>query len=220
MHQLVPLDRAEPVLAPAEDQRRHGDGAQALLLVWPVPQRDGLADERIRSEIQRHLKAERADLGPVRPFGEVVRHHLAPDHLGQLPGTGPGDLRRAPGLRTFTVLREDGARAARGEELSDGSPVMAILTTEGDAPGDWLRAGAALVRVLLRGRVDHVWASFFGQPLERPELRARLGEVIRAAGSTARWPQVALRLGHGGEVPPSPRRDVAAVLEQDDEELV
>ena len=63
-----------------------------------------------------------------------------------------------------------------------GSPVLAVLATDGDAAPDWLRAGRALARVLLRARVDGVWASFLNQPIEVPALRPRLAQVIGEPG--------------------------------------
>ncbi|MCA9693598.1 MAG: hypothetical protein KC636_28645, partial [Myxococcales bacterium] len=118
-------------------------------------------------------------------------------------------LRVEAGGRTFLWRDGDDAppRPARGEELERGSPLLAILTTPGDATLDHLHAGRALARVMLRGRVDHLWVGLFGQPIEQPELRARLQTALALPG----FPQAALRLGHGGDGPPTPRRPLADV---------
>ena len=93
--------------------------------------------------------------------------------------------------------------------IDAGAPLFAILCVAGeDGPRAWLRAGEALIRVLLRGRVDHLHASFFGQPIELPELRAALEGALdlRAA------PQLILRFGHAGDAPTTPRRAVDDIL--------
>jgi Hemerythrin HHE cation binding domain len=98
-------------------------------------------------------------------------------------------------------------RAARDEQLALGSPVLAVLSTDGDEPRDWLAAGQALGRVLLWATVDDVFASFLNQPVEVEELR---GEVAALSGGGT--PQLVLRMGFGRLVPPTRRRPVADIL--------
>ena len=102
----------------------------------------------------------------------------------------------------------EGAAAADDEELDLGAPVLAVLTTAGDDPRSWLVAGETLARVLLRGRVDHLWASFLGQAIEVPTARAALRERLGLVG----WPQLVLRLGYAGDRAPTPRRPLADQL--------
>lgn len=100
-------------------------------------------------------------------------------------------------------------RAAKDRELAEGSPVLAVLGTERDVPFDWLMAGQALDRVLLRATADGVSASFLNQPVEVPELRPRVRDL--AGGRD--HPQLVIRLGYGPPVErPTPRRPVADVL--------
>jgi hypothetical protein len=108
-------------------------------------------------------------------------------------------------LRTFDWGR---GRAARDEELALGSPVLAVLTTEGDEAADWLEAGQALGRVLLRATVEDVVSSFLNQPIEVAELRPQVAELSRGG-----VPQLVLRFGFAREAPPTPRRPVAEVLD-------
>ena len=70
-------------------------------------------------------------------------------------------------------------------------------------------AGQALARVLLRARVEDVWASFLNQPIEVPYLRMKLREQM---AGTFGSPQAVLRLGFGEGVKPTPRREVEEVL--------
>jgi hypothetical protein len=123
-------------------------------------------------------------------------------------GFGFGDLMSLAGpfaIRTFDTGR---GQAAKDRQLAEGSPLLAVLGTEGDAPPDWLAAGQALARVLLRARAEGVWASFLNQPIEVPELRPRLREAIGEDG----YPQLFLRMGYGQEVRPTPRRPAEEVL--------
>jgi hypothetical protein len=121
---------------------------------------------------------------------------------------GFGDVMSLAGpfvIRTFDTGK---GQAARDRQLAEGSPVLAVLGTEGDAPTDWLAAGQALARILLRARVEGVWASFLNQPIEVPELRPRVRETVGEAG----FPQLLLRMGYGQEVRPTPRRAIEEVL--------
>lgn len=100
-------------------------------------------------------------------------------------------------------------RAARDRQLARGSPVLAVLGTGTDGVPAWLRAGQALDRVLLRATADGVSSSFLNQPIERPELRPRVQQLVGRAGQ----PQLVLRMGYGPEVEePTPRRPVDEVL--------
>lgn len=121
---------------------------------------------------------------------------------------GMGDLMAAAGplvVRTFDVGK---GRAAGDRDLAVGSPVLAVLGTVGDAPHDWLAAGQALERLLLRARVEGASASFLNQPVEVRELRLEVQVLSGYMG----YPQMILRLGHDGDAKPTPRRPVAEVL--------
>jgi nitroreductase len=108
-------------------------------------------------------------------------------------------------VRTFDM---GSGRAAKDRQLANGSPVLAVLGTQNDTPADWLWAGQALARVLLRARVDDVWASFLNQPIEVPELRIQLRDLLSLKG----FPQILLRMGYGQDVKPTPRRTPGEVL--------
>lgn len=108
-------------------------------------------------------------------------------------------------IRTFDFGK---GRAARDRELAAGSPVLAVVGVDGDATADWLRAGQAIGRVLLRAQADGVSASYLNQPVEVEELRPKLTELIGRAG----FPQLLLRMGYGPEIEPAPRRPLKEVL--------
>jgi hypothetical protein len=123
-------------------------------------------------------------------------------------GLGYGDVLSYAGpivMRTFDLGE---GRAARDREIATGSPVLAVLCTDEDTTHDWLVAGQALERVLLRATAEGIAASYLNQPIEVPELRPRLSQALGHAGV----PQLVLRLGYGRPVRPTPRRPLASVL--------
>jgi hypothetical protein len=111
-----------------------------------------------------------------------------------------GDLASYVGpvlARTFDV---GNGQAAKDRQLAAGSPVLAVLMTDVDTTYDWLMTGQALERILLYARSQGIWASFLNQPIEVPQIRLMLHNLIERVG----FPQVLLRMGYGPEVPPTP----------------
>jgi nitroreductase len=116
------------------------------------------------------------------------------------------------GLEPFELTR---GGPARGSEIAAESPALALLTTPDDDPRAWLRAGQALARVLLRARVDHLFASYLPHPLVRAGDRWAVAEEAAVLGDLPQTPgyaQLALRLGYGGDLPATPRRPLADLL--------
>jgi nitroreductase len=144
-----------------------------------------------------------------RELAAWVRSNRSTQQDG-IPGYGFGftDIVSVGGpfvIRTFDL---GGFQAAKDRELAAGSPVIAVLHTEADNPRDWIAAGQALARVLLRARADGVWASFLNQPIEVEELRPKLRDAVDITG----FPQILLRMGYGPEVRPTPRRGLRDVM--------
>ena len=172
----------------------------------------------LKSEQERHALADLIAEGDRRQWADKrFRLELAswvhPNRSSTrdgIPGYAQGvdDLMSYAGpllVRTFDM--GDG-QAAMDYELATGSPALVIVGTDGDTPRDWLHAGQALARLLLRARVDDVWASFLNQAIELPDLRQRLGVSMGFTG----FPQFCLRLGFGDDIKPTPRRDVDELL--------
>jgi integrase len=99
-------------------------------------------------------------------------------------------------------------QTARDCKLATGSPVLAVVGTENDTPPDCLRGGQALERMVLRARAEGVWASFMNQPIEVPELRPKLLDVMGRKG----FPPLLVRMGCGPDVKGTPLRPVNGVL--------
>lgn len=109
------------------------------------------------------------------------------------------------------VVREMAATEAdAGRPVADfeREPQFAVLATRYDGPIEWLRAGQALEHVLLEATARGVATSLLNQAIEHEELR---GEINDPLGPWQR-PQVVIRFGYGGQVPPTPRRPAADVL--------
>ena len=117
-----------------------------------------------------------------------------------------------PGPEPFATTT---GNPARGDAIAEGSPLFALIVTRDDDPRAWLRAGEALIRVLLRGRVDLLQGSFLHGPLARASDRFAVAEeqaVLEDLPQTPGFAQLALRLGHGGDLPPQPRRPLREIL--------
>jgi len=108
-------------------------------------------------------------------------------------------------IRTFDL---GGGLAASRERLIQGSPLLAVFSTHVDDNEAWLLTGQALERVLLLAAKSGYQASYLNQPIEIPELRARLAAEIRVG----RYPQLMVRLGRGPIVPHAPRRPLEDAL--------
>lgn len=96
------------------------------------------------------------------------------------------------------------------ERPFERDPQIVILTSYGDTAVDHLRAGQALQRVLLVATQSGISASFVTQPLERPDSRRAVRDLV--GGHL--HPQAALRVGYGSPTPTSRRRPVGEVSMQ------
>ena len=92
------------------------------------------------------------------------------------------------------------------DERSAG--VAGVLTTAADDPADWIHAGQALQRLLLRASTCGVAAALHSQPLELPQLR----DFIRTEVSAGAYPQMVLRFGRTSETAVSMRLPVGDIL--------
>ncbi|WP_221328912.1 nitroreductase family protein [Actinoplanes sp. L3-i22] len=120
---------------------------------------------------------------------------------------GPWDALELVPLRDFAAL----SPVRREVEPFEPYPTIGLLSTAGDTPRDWLRAGQALQRVLLTATWQGLATMPISQPVEVPAMRKALAG--RAAG---RFPQIVLRVGYGRVQMPgaTPRRSVSEVLIQ------
>lgn len=198
--------RPEPI--PGEVLDELGAAAQkegaGLLVMTSEEQRNLVADYVAEAD-----RRQWADKGFREELSRWVRARGV-DHKDGLPvhDVGIQDWLSFAGPALIRTFDRGGGQAAQDREIAAHSPALALLYTGGDDPGSWIRAGQALQSVLLHARSEDVWGSFLNQPIEVPELREQLAAAVGVAG----YPQVLLRLGHGSDVPPSPRRSAREVL--------
>ena len=161
-------------------------------MVWLLPSPDEQPD--LMAAVRM------AETGPPRPEQlSLYRAELAawtmPAHHDGVPdfAHGPRSVRDPSPVRDFGQHSWE----ARFEKR----PQLAVLTTAGDRPIDWMRAGQALQRVLLTATHRGVSASFLNQPLDLRDMRRR-----RDPRHHRGHPQMIIRFGYGPYVPGTPRR--------------
>jgi hypothetical protein len=86
--------------------------------------------------------------------------------------------------------------------------VAGLLTTTGDRPADWVRAGQALQRILLTASVCGGAVALHSQPLELPWMR----DFLRTQLGDGACPHLVLRIGLVTQVALSVRREPGDVL--------
>jgi nitroreductase len=132
-------------------------------------------------------------------------------HDGTVRGDGipTAALVEAPGSslrqRDFTL---EHPAAMDGSAPRPDRPAVVVLSTDGDDPRSWLRAGQALASVLLNAADHGIQAQPLGQVTDVLAYRVALGRTLGIMG----WPQMVLRMGYAGRSPVTPRRTVDDVL--------
>ncbi|GLW98582.1 nitroreductase family protein [Microtetraspora sp. NBRC 16547] len=120
---------------------------------------------------------------------------------------GPRPDRDPAPVRDFGIGHRGQSRRV---DRFESRPQLAVLTTRGDRPVDWLHAGQALQRVLLMATCRGISASFLNQPLDLRDMRRRT-DPRHARGHA----QMIIRFGYGPVVPRAPRRPAGELLLQD-----
>jgi hypothetical protein len=114
-------------------------------------------------------------------------------------------FRAAPGREPDRLPQRDFDLGRGIGLLPAGGPapaVTAVLSTTADSLADWLRAGQALYRLLLRAASRWVFASLNTQPLEDAVSRTVIADRLALPGA----PQMLLALGVSRTARPTPRR--------------
>ncbi len=176
------------------------EGADLLLI--EQPDRLGLLAE-LTARADRTQQADpaiQAELGRwTRPAESPVRDGI-PAQAWAAPSAGP-ERDRLP-QRDFGGA---GLLPAGGSAPS----ATAVLTTQDDAPADWLRAGQALHRLLLHAATRWVFASLHSQALELPPLRAEIQAGLALDGV----PQMLMQFGRADTAPATARRPAGELID-------
>jgi nitroreductase len=134
--------------------------------------------------------------GVTSPARDGVPAHAFPAEPARTPARLP--------QRDFDLGRGLGLAAVGGPP----PPVIAALFTPGDSERDWLQAGQALYRLLLRAAAEWVFALLNTQPLENPLTRALIKEGLELPGA----PQMLLALGVSRIAHATTRRPAADLI--------
>jgi hypothetical protein len=167
---------------------------QAVIDLIAEGDRLQMANPSFRQELARWIRNNRCDGIPAHAQG--INQNL--DAVAPLISLA---------VRTFDLGKSQSAKDCK---LASQAPVLLLLSSNDDNPQAWLETGEALGHLLLRARIDDVWASFFNQPIQIPLLRSRLQELFPDNG----YPQLLLRLGYAKATTPTPRRTVDKVLNE------
>ncbi|MFC5822120.1 Acg family FMN-binding oxidoreductase [Nonomuraea harbinensis] len=179
----------------------------------PVPPRV-LAELRAAASAERarFLYLDRRSADDLLDYAAIAQDQLATqrDYLDELASWTnrqglPAYVEGPQAIGEVDPVRDFGHRG--GEARFEPQPQLAVLTTAGDEPGDWLRAGQALQRVLLVAAGYDISASFLNQPLDLRDMRRHTDPRHRRG-----HPQMIMRLGFGPLVPRAPRRPATDLL--------
>jgi hypothetical protein len=122
------------------------------------------------------------------------------------------DLDRVPGVAAGEPqqpLAPPPVRPAGAGADFELHPLVAVLGTTADTPGDQLVAGQALQCVLLTVADAGLAASLISQPIEVASAREELRLALQQSGA----PQMVLRIGYAQPGTLTPRRPLSEVLE-------
>ncbi|ETK38001.1 Acg family FMN-binding oxidoreductase [Microbispora sp. ATCC PTA-5024] len=151
-----------------------------------------------------------------RLYGLEVMRWARPPGSGRRDGVPSTSYPTAPrrvqpqhfAQRDYAHGHQWGSDDDQGLHASTG--LVALLTTAGDGPADWLAAGEALQRLLLHASAYGLSAAFHTQALEMPELR----EFVRTRLCSGEHPQMIMRLGFTVHEAGSVRRAPDEVVEE------
>ena len=178
------------------------------------------AEQRANAEMSAELARWVRPLGSQARDGVPATARLAdagPEQTGSEGSlAGPAWLarsRRHPATRRLPERLAPRDFGLPGTELPGGEPPVAtgVLMTPGDTPADWLRAGQALERLLLRAAARWVFASLQSQPIESPRHR----RAVRALAGGQGFPQLLLQFGRANTAAATPRRPRAELVVTD-----
>ena len=206
----LPLDGREPpeglVTALMREARREG----AWLRPVEEGERRAVAELVVEGdELQWSSARFRAELAQWTRPNSTTRKDGMP---GYAHGMSDAAAMVHPLLVRFTNPAHE--EAERDRRRATCCKALLVLSTPRDGKAEWFVAGEALQRNLLRATARGLFASYFAQPIETPDLRAKLQDVLAEPGV----PQVMFRLGYGREVRAVPRRTVDEVLRRESAE--
>lgn len=222
-----PVDYERELFAEIRRRRTHRGGFD------PEPLPEGilaaLMDEAFKENSTLRIlgdEAQRRALAAIVEAGEyAVRANSAKAREQAKWAPPPGSTRRdgvpttaypaRPGRiepnfpsRDFAHGRGWGLPPTGDDQPAWSAGVVAVLSTTGDRPEDWVNAGQALQRVMLLATSCGLAVALHSQSLEVPQLR----DFTKVQFSDGAYPQMVLRFGATSQTAISVRRPVEEVL--------
>jgi nitroreductase len=127
-------------------------------------------------------------------FSATNGNPTLPDWLGQLA------------FEWFLKPKTENDKYTRQINSSAG---IAVFVAEKNDPEYWVLAGRACQLFALQATALGIKVAFINQPVEVPNLRPELANLVGMAG---RRPNIVMRLGYGPAMPYSARRPVADII--------
>ncbi|MDO9379010.1 MAG: hypothetical protein Q7T56_09175 [Nocardioidaceae bacterium] len=179
------------------------DGAHVRSALAEIHLAPTLSPDRVLAELGSQVTARRVMRATprTRRVGPPVRARLGEAAASHDATLSTVDQSRRQ--RLLDLVRHDDAE--RGLVAPDaahrrGGPELMVLSTAGDRPVDWMRAGAALQETWLTATGYGAAMTIVDGPIEDDTIRARL----RSDLGHSTWPQVILRAGYGPSEPSVP----------------
>ena len=184
------------------------EGAELILLSEAQASELARLTEAARGQQANSPPIQAEERAWARPPGSTARDGIPARARPGAAAPLPRPQRQEVPAHEPLALRDFGSPGARpaGGALPSATGVLA---TPGDTPADWMRAGQALHRLLLRAATRWVFASLHSQALESPRLRAQVGERLEIRG----MPQMLLQFGRANTAAATARRPVAEVID-------
>jgi len=149
------------------------------------------ASAEIAAETRRWLRPDDSQARDGVPARAAASSDGQPTRFRQRRFSGPG-----------SVGHQADGKVASGDSVGEPPLATAVLVTAADTADDWLRAGQALNRLLLRAATRWVFASLQSQPLESPRYREQVRNLLDHKGQ----PQMLLQFGRANTALATPRR--------------
>jgi hypothetical protein len=197
---------AEGVALVLVDQAAHGDQLVRLVELAAAEQQ---ADPEVTAELRRWIRPPGSQARDGVPAWAIARRpgqsEADEPESGPADGHGQRQGRSADQPAWSRLPQRDFGQQGGDEQGSVPPSATAVLSTSDDDPADWLRAGQALHRLLLRAATRWVFASLQSQPMESPRHRQNVRDLL---GLTAH-PQLLLQFGRSNTAPATPRRPLS-----------
>ncbi len=170
---------------------------------------DPQVNSRVAHLVALAEKAQQSDPAFRKELAEWMRPNKTQKADGMTGAAfGISDVGSALAPWAVRALDMGAIRARHDERLCVDAPALCVFYSEDSIPA-WLAVGEVLQQALLTLTRDGLQFSFFNMPIEIPEARLELRQML----GLKKMPQLLLRIGYSLDKPaPTPRRPVEECL--------